>query len=155
MPAKRRVPDWARTPAVWVEAFGVLEKDPPSYRGTFLHRDFHLGNLLWAADQVTGVVDWVETSWGPAWLDVAHMRTYLAMLHGEQAAVRFAGAYQSVRDIAGACLGDEIYWDVLDIVGYLPDPTKVVQPWRDLGLDVSDSVARARLERHLAAVLGS
>ena len=45
-------------------------------------------------DEITGVVDWVETSWGPAWLDVAHCRTNLAITHGTEVADRFAAAYQ-------------------------------------------------------------
>ena len=46
------------------------------------------------ATAVTGVVDWVETSWGPAWLDVAHCRTNLAITHGTEVADRFGAAYQ-------------------------------------------------------------
>jgi hypothetical protein len=101
--------------------------------------------VLWDGGRVTGVVDWVETSWGPARLDVAHCRTYLAMLHGPAGAERFLTLY-------GAGPGDG-YWDVLDVVGYLPDPVKVVQPWRDRGREITDETARERLEQHLAAVL--
>ncbi len=67
-----------REPAAWERAFAVLAQDPPPYDGTFLHRDFSPRNLLWSGDRLTGIVDWVETSWGPAWLDVAHCRTILA-----------------------------------------------------------------------------
>jgi len=126
---------------------------PPGYVATsFLHRDFHLGNVLWVEGEISGVVDWPETSWGPAWLDVAHCTTYLAMLHGAEAATRFTDAYRKL-DPAAATTTDPRYWEVLDIVGYLPDPTKVAQPWRDAGCDVSDGQARARLEDRLAEVL--
>ena len=153
VPAKRVVPPWAGRPGLWSEAFDVLAGDPPPFRGTFLHRDFHLGNVLWAGGEVSGLVDWVETSWGPAALDVAHASTYLAMLHGPTAAHRFAAAH---RAFAGeqADPGPERYWRVLDAVGYLPDPGKVAQPWRDQGLEISDALACARLEDWLAAVLG-
>ncbi|MGH3392350.1 MAG: hypothetical protein ACRDOO_26060 [Actinomadura sp.] len=40
-----------------------------------------------------GVVDWVETSWGPADLDVAHCSTALALLYGTQACMPFAESY--------------------------------------------------------------
>ena len=92
--AKRVVPAWARRPHLWQQAFELLAKPQPEYHGTFLHRDFHLGNVLWEGGRVVGVVDWVETSWGPAALDVAHAATYLAMLHGEEAAQRFGAAYR-------------------------------------------------------------
>ncbi|MET8446441.1 phosphotransferase [Streptomyces sp. NPDC005209] len=53
----------------------VLRRDPPPYEGRFLHRDFRPGNVLFTGAgeelRVSGVVDWVETSWGPADLDVA------------------------------------------------------------------------------------
>ncbi|WP_127502384.1 phosphotransferase family protein [Actinoplanes solisilvae] len=140
VPAKRVVPAWSTRPALWERAFRLLDRPAPAYAGTFLHRDFHLGNVLWSQGRVSGVVDWVETSWGPAGLDVAHAATYLAMLHGVETAARFAGL----------CGEPDRYWVVLDIVGYLPDPAKVVQPWRDRGLTVSDTVARRRLEQWLA-----
>ena len=148
-PAKRVVPDWARDPALWRAAFAVLDGPAPAYDGTFLHRDFHLGNVLWTGARITGVVDWVETSWGPAGLDVAHCATYLALLHGPEAATRFVAAYGAVDREA------QRYWDVMDCVGYLPDPTKVATPWREAGRDVSDALARARLEEHLGRVLGA
>ena len=152
-PAKRVVPTWSQRPGLWRQAFEELEAPPPSYRGTFLHRDFHLGNILWEGDEVSGVVDWVETSWGPAGLDVAHTATYLAMLHGIDTADQFVSAYRDLSDGVGDDACAQRYWDVMDAVGYLPDPSKVVQPWRDVGRDVSDQLARTRLEHRLASVL--
>lgn len=55
--------------------------------------------------------------------------------------------------IAGA--EDGRYWDVLDIVGYLPDPVKVAGPWREHGRPVTDDLARVRLEEYLDGVLSS
>jgi len=37
-----------------------------------LHHDFHHGNVLWRAGQVTGVVDWNEACLGPALCDVGY-----------------------------------------------------------------------------------
>ena len=84
--AKYLVPPWATDPGIWEEAFALLRSDPPSYEPCFIHRDFQLRNVLWAGGQVSGVVDWVETSIGPAWLDVAHCCTNLAIGHGSEAA---------------------------------------------------------------------
>lgn len=151
-PAKRVVPDWSRDPEVWKEAFTVIERQPPPFRGTFLHRDFHLGNVLWDRGEATGVVDWVETSWGPRGLDVAHATTYLAMLHGAETANRFASIYHDLGD-GPERAGDQRYWDVMDVVGYLPDACKVVQPWRDMGREIPHELARARLEEHLVSVM--
>jgi aminoglycoside phosphotransferase (APT) family kinase protein len=153
-PAKRMVPDWARRPSTWTAAFDVLAAPLPSYDARFLHRDFHLGNVLWADGEVSGVVDWVETSWGPSTLDVAHAATYLAMLHGPDAAAGFVAAHQRITGAPPAS-DDDRYWHVLDLVGYLPDPGKVVQPWRDQGIEIDDVTVRARLEQRLVDVLAS
>ena len=91
-----RGPRLGGDPALWRAAFAILDRPAPAYDGTFLHRDFHLGNVLWTGPRITGVVDWVETSWGPAGLDVAHCATYLALLHGPEAATRFVAAYGAV-----------------------------------------------------------
>src|SRR5262249_56014167 len=91
----------------------VTERRPPFY-GCFLHRDFHPGNVLFAGGAVSGVVDWVETSWGPPDLDVAHCCTNLALLYGIEAPERFREAYVD----AGGTLADTRYWALLDAVGF-------------------------------------
>ncbi len=77
----------------------MIRREPPPYECRFLHRDFHPGNVLLTgpddAPRVSGVVDWVETSWGPADLDVAHCATALALLHGAPAGMDFADRYTS------------------------------------------------------------
>lgn len=137
---KRVVPPFADDPAIWRRAFDVLADGDPPHVGCFLQRDFGPHNLLWTGDRVTGVVDWVETSTGPAWLDVAHGASNLALRHGADVADRFAAAY-------AATTGQrpEPYWDVLDVVGFLPAPGGRVFA---LGAD-----GWRRLEGHLARVL--
>lgn len=73
--------------------------------------------MLWSEGRISGIVDWVETSLGPAWLDVAHCCTNIALVHGNQAADLFAAAYTR-RTGRGA----QAYFDVMDIVGFLPPP---------------------------------
>ena len=138
--AKYVVPDWSREPAAWKRAFEILEEDPPSSEEVFLHRDFQSRNVLWTGAVITGVVDWVETSWGPAWLDVAHCRTNLAILHGTEVADRFGAAYRRLT-------GREAvpYFDVVDIVGFLPPPGRRAF--------VTDPDDQRRLEEHLLTVL--
>ena len=140
VPAKQVVPPWARDPAVWERAFAVLAQDPPAYDGTFLHRDFSPRNLLWDGDRITGIVDWVETSWGPAWLDVAHTRTILAIHAGPDAAVRFGDEYVAVTGRE-----PQPYFDVMDVVGLLPHPGRV--PF------LSDPDHQVRVESHLVSLL--
>jgi Ser/Thr protein kinase RdoA (MazF antagonist) len=115
--AKRVVPGWTRDHAAWLRAFDILEEEPPAFEPTFIHRDFSHRNLLWVDDRISGVVDWVETSTGPVWLDAAHAATNLALAYGQGHAVTFLDAY-------GAVTGQkpDQYWLVMDAVGFLPPP---------------------------------
>jgi aminoglycoside phosphotransferase (APT) family kinase protein len=115
--AKRVVPPWTRHPASWERAFEVLAEPAPAYEPTFLHRDFGHRNLLWSDGEITGVVDWVETSTGPAWLDAAHAASNLAVMHHLGPAQAFLDAYAPV-----AAEPADPYWLVMDAVGYLPPP---------------------------------
>ncbi|MBA8802298.1 aminoglycoside phosphotransferase (APT) family kinase protein [Nocardioides ginsengisegetis] len=138
--AKYVVPDWATDPGPWRDAFALLRTGPPAYEPCFIHRDFQLRNVLWSGEEVTGVVDWVETSIGPAWLDVAHCCTNIALGHGSAAADRFAEAYAR-----RAGREPQPYFDVMDVVGFLPPPGRE-------GF-VTDAGERLRLEERLVAVL--
>ncbi|MFF3091380.1 phosphotransferase family protein [Streptomyces nojiriensis] len=141
-------------PELWQRAVDVIRQDPPEYRGRFLHRDFHPGNVLFTGTdedlRISGVVDWVETSWGPADLDVAHCSTALALLHGVPAGMGFADRYVA----AGGTLTEDraahLYWRLLDALGFAPDAEKVAVPWRELGrADLTARVLTQRLEDYL------
>ncbi len=139
-PAKWVVPEWSDAPDTWRRAFEVLAAGDPPWEPCFLQRDFGPRNVLWTGDRITGVVDWVETSTGPAWLDVAHGASNIALRHGTEVAGRFAAAYVAETGRAPAP-----YWDVMDVVGFLPPPG---------GSMWFDGPGRRRLEEHLARVLG-
>ncbi|MEV6163075.1 aminoglycoside phosphotransferase family protein [Streptomyces sp. NPDC052052] len=144
-------------PELWQRAVDVIRREPPAYQGCFLHRDFHPGNVLFTGTdrdlRISGVVDWVETSWGPADLDVAHCSTNLALLHGIPAGMRFADHYVA----AGGTLAEEgathLYWRLLDALGFAPDVEKVADPWRELGrVDLTASVLMQRLEGYIESL---
>ncbi|MGW7368021.1 phosphotransferase family protein [Streptomyces sp. NPDC054841] len=156
-PDRVRIPDATGRPELWQRAVDLIRDDPPSFTGCFLHRDFHPGNVLFTQDvdglAISGVVDWVETSWGPADLDVAHCSTALALLHGPRAAMRLADHYLA----AGGRLTDDpaahLYWRVLDALAFAPDAEKVAVPWRELGrLDLTPALLTRRLEDYLEEI---
>jgi aminoglycoside phosphotransferase (APT) family kinase protein len=153
-----RPPDGTDRPALWRRAAEVIRRDPPAYRPCFLHRDFHPGNVLFTGHggelRVSGVVDWVEASWGPADLDVAHCSTALALLHGVAEGLRFAERYAA----AGGELADDPdarrYWRLPDALAFAPDPDMVGRPWRALGrVDLDATVLASRLEAYIEALL--
>lgn len=134
----------------WTAAVDVIRADPPSYDPVFLHRDFHPGNVLFDDGRISGIVDWVETSWGPADLDVAHCSTALALLHGSEAGLAFPAAYVA----AGGVLARDKYWYFLDALGFAPDAEKVAVPWRQCGRDdLTPDVLRQHLEAYLEGLL--
>ncbi|WP_405452271.1 phosphotransferase family protein [Streptomyces erythrochromogenes] len=144
-------------PELWRRAVDVIRREPPAHQGRFLHRDFHPGNVLFTgtgADlRISGVVDWVETSWGPADLDVAHCSTALALLHGVPAGMGFADRYVA----AGGSVDDDgaahLHWRLLDALGFAPDAEKVAVPWRELGrVDLTAAVLTQRLEDYIESL---
>src|SRR5262249_5560217 len=77
-PSSLEVPANAVQPAVWAAAIARCRDDPPDYSASFIHRDFHPGNVLWTRGRVAGVVDWVNACRGPWGCDIAHCRSNLA-----------------------------------------------------------------------------
>ncbi|WP_174514853.1 phosphotransferase family protein [Streptacidiphilus anmyonensis] len=153
-PERVTLPQHTARPDLWQRAVEVIRQDPPALRPCFLHRDFHPGNVLFegAGDDVriSGVVDWVETSWGPADLDVAHCSTALSLLHGVPLGMTFADRYLA----AGGSLAEQraahLYWRLIDALAFAPDAEKVAVPWRELGrADLTPALLGGRLEEYL------
>ncbi|MDT0391668.1 alpha/beta fold hydrolase [Streptomyces dubilierae] len=143
---------------VWERAVDVIRRDPPPYEGCFLHRDFHPGNVLFTGSgaglRIGGVVDWVETSWGPADLDVAHCSTALALLFGAEYGLGFPERYQEQGGRRLADGPDHLYWRLLDALAYAPDAAKLAGPWRELGrTDLTPEVLLERLEGYVTGLL--
>jgi Ser/Thr protein kinase RdoA (MazF antagonist) len=88
-------PPSSRQPALWEKAIELWRNDVPDYRPTFIHRDFHPGNVLWSRGWVTGVVDWAGSCRGPIGCDLAHCRANLRELSGPDAGDDFIAAYES------------------------------------------------------------
>ena len=144
--------------ALWARAVEVIRGPAPSYEGCFLHRDFHPGNVLFEGEgdelRVSGVVDWVETSWGPADLDVAHCSTAVALLHGVEYGLGFRERYEAGGGRRLADGGEHLYWRLLDALGYAPDAGKLAGPWRELGRgELTVGVLGGRLREYVGGLL--
>ncbi|MER7482850.1 alpha/beta fold hydrolase [Streptomyces sp. NPDC126510] len=145
-------------PPGWDRAVDVVRRTPPPYDGCFLHRDFHPGNVLFTGSgaglRISGVVDWVETSWGPADLDVAHCSTALALLHGPEWGLAFRERYEAQGGRRLADGPDHLYWRLLDALAYVPDAAKLAGPWRELGRsDLTPEVLGGRLKAYVTGLL--
>ena len=143
--------------AVWAAAIEVVRLPAPPYEGRFLHRDFHPGNVLFdgrAGARITGVVDWVTTSWGPADLDVAHCCTNLALLHGPAWAQRFADAYEEAGGVLAAAAGERLYWRVRSALAFSEDAELASWPWREAGrTELTPREVLRRLDAYVTALM--
>nr|WP_119611822.1 phosphotransferase [Streptomyces acidiscabies] len=150
--------DRVRTPQgdLWTHAVDLIRREPPTYDPCFLHRDFHPGNVLFHEGRITGVVDWVETSWGPADVDVAHCSTALALLHGPEAGLGFRERYEAQGGRQLAPAPDHLYWRLLDCLHYAGDATKLAGPWRESGrTDLTPEVLGERMETYVRGLMAT
>ena len=130
LPAYAPYCDWRRIaspihPALWERVARALDTPPPAHRETFIHRDYHPGNILWDGMRVTGIVDWATAAWGPPGIDLARMRQNLAIHLGKAVADRFVAAYGSA---GGDRSARAPYWDLLDAADLLTDLATLAEP---------------------------
>ncbi|MET8979922.1 aminoglycoside phosphotransferase family protein [Streptomyces sp. NPDC004539] len=155
--AERVVPPTGADAAAWSAAVDVIRKPAPAYEGRFLHRDFQPGNVLFDVSgrpRITGVVDWVQTSWGPADIDVAHCSTNLALLHGPAWGTRFAEAYEEAGGVLAPAARERLYWRLLDALGFAAEADLVARPWRAAGrAELTTPVVEGRLDGYVVALL--
>ncbi|HEX8897186.1 MAG TPA: aminoglycoside phosphotransferase family protein, partial [Chthoniobacterales bacterium] len=145
------VPRWSQEPNAWRKAIEVVNSPSPATRETFIHRDFHPGNIVWVDQKVSGVVDWVNACRGPAGIDVAWCRHNLANLYSVEMADEFLDAYVNA---AGAGFKYNPYWDLMSVVELLPGPPKMYGGWKAEGFPlISDDAMRARVDRYVASVV--
>ena len=170
-PAEPQVPDWSARPALWRAAIDRFRAgaavdpfragaavDPfragaPATTSVLIHRDLHLGNVLWQGETVTGVVDWAEVSWGPADLDVAHACSDFAMLHDLDGAAAFRAAYVRLGGALEPDPGAAAFWQLADIIGFLPDPAHILPAVSASRPDLTADRIRSGLEELVAETL--
>jgi aminoglycoside phosphotransferase (APT) family kinase protein len=144
------MPAWLADSTLWSGVLGLAARRPTEYRPTFLHRDYHPTNVLWADARVSGVVDWVNACRGPAGVDVAHCRLNLALMYGVHHADDFLHAY--IAAVGG--YDHDPYWDVDDAMDWSLHDAVYYPPWRDFGLrSISRTALRARMREFLQSAV--
>lgn len=111
-----RVPHWTADPAAWRNAIAAYFQFRPTPRACLLHRDFHMGNLLYRGGALTGIVDWVTSCFGDPSGDIAHMRWNLLLDVGDEAVAVFMAEYCSRLSYV-----HNPAYDIYAVVGALPD----------------------------------
>jgi aminoglycoside phosphotransferase (APT) family kinase protein len=125
------VPTWSKRADVWERVIERLQAPPPAVTDRFVHRDYHPTNLLWIQGGLSGVLDFTNSSYGPAGVDLGHCSINLAQLHGPDVADRFVEIYESV---ARGAIEIDPYWDLVSLLNVLPGPEGVYWGWRNLGV---------------------
>ena len=104
--------------------------------------------------RVTGIVDWVQNSWGPADLDVAHCSTNLALLHGPAWGLRFAEAYEEAGGVLASAASERLYWRLLDALAFAGGVRWVARPWREAGrTELTTRAVEGRLNAYVTALM--
>jgi aminoglycoside phosphotransferase (APT) family kinase protein len=89
------IPKWSSDEKAWQVLVTVMAEREPAWEPAFLHRDFHPGNLLWEQEELVGIVDWTLACRGPRAVEIAHVRSNLALVDDVGAADRFLSAYRA------------------------------------------------------------
>jgi aminoglycoside phosphotransferase (APT) family kinase protein len=133
-------PPGSACPEAWARAIAVHAGPPPTRERSFIHRDYHPGNVLWTGRAVSGIVDWASASIGCPDADVGHCRINLARHLGPAAADQFSATYATR---AGRDDDYDPYWDLVAAVGMM-DETGPESGWLPA---LDDFVARAVARR--------
>jgi aminoglycoside phosphotransferase (APT) family kinase protein len=131
-PSSLSVPSWSDRRAMWERVLAVVAGPGPRDEGSFIHRDYHAGNIMVSGGSVTGVVDWPTACRGPRSIDVARMRLNLAADLDLAAAEWFLDLYGRR---AGAGWSHDSYWDLVDAVDRAQDAVRPRTPGEASGWD--------------------
>jgi len=110
------VPIWTADPALWSFVLETAGSPAPESARSFIHRDFHPGNVLWLGGSTSGLIDWEPASIGPSAMDLAHCRLNLARLYD----VAVADAFRSTHAALAGGYEHQPYFDLLAVVDTLP-----------------------------------
>lgn len=146
-----QMPEWTNKLDVWQVAFERLQGTQPTFRETFIHRDFHPANVLWLDGKVSGVVDWPNACRGPAGIDVGHCRVNLALLYSVEVADLFLQAYVKY---AGDSFTYDSYWDIVSVFDFLDGPPTVYSGWAAFGVTgLTDAMMEKRMDLFMECVI--
>ena len=107
-------PAWWSDAGVWSAAMEIVEGPAPNEPLTFIHRDFHVGNVLWQGERPSALVDWLHGCRGPVSVDIAHCRLNLWLDNGPAVADAWLEACGVV--------SHHPYWDIADALSWIPQP---------------------------------
>ena len=133
--------------------YRVIRELRPRIRRTepvFLHMDYWPGNVLWAGDRISALLDWDAAAYGDPALDVGYLRMNLYLRGIREAADLFLDCYEA---IAGPVqnLG---FWELACAARPLPHPAQWIPASREMGdLTATDDRAATDYYEFVAAAI--
>jgi aminoglycoside phosphotransferase (APT) family kinase protein len=146
-PEQFQIPDWSSSPQAWSQLIDLVSTPEPRSPVTFLHRDYHPGNLLWEGGQMTGIVDWAFACHGPTGVDVAHTRCNLMMVDGSEAAERFLLAYE----MKDPSYEHHPWWDAAELLTW-DDEFSGLMAFNTFGAGLDVELLRSRADTFAEAI---
>jgi aminoglycoside phosphotransferase (APT) family kinase protein len=138
------------------EVIAELRHRAIAARQALCHGDFYLGNLLFAGQRLTGIVDWERAKVMPPGNEVARFRMDLAIHPGGGAPGVFLNAY--LQETAIPAVEDLALWDVLAGAVGLADAEKTRRGLEELGISLGTATvtrrARIFLKNAVARTVG-
>ncbi len=110
-----------------------------------IHRDLHPGNILFDGGALSGIVDWVNASWGPVEVDIAKCRVEVAML----TTIEVADAL--LAQVADIVSNYDRMWDMVVLIELWTDPQDLLV-FNAIGASLTEAGMRKRVNELLAAV---
>jgi aminoglycoside phosphotransferase (APT) family kinase protein len=147
-PARAHVPGWTTDTATWARVVALAAGPEPASPRSFIHRDFHPGNLLWREGVLTGIVDWAYGCVGPPAADVAHTRANLALVDGRAAADRFLAEYVG----ANPGYAHDPWWDAAELLTW-DDDFSGVMAFNAFGAGLDVGLLRSRANEYARSIV--
>ncbi len=143
-------PSWSTaTPDEWFDMQASLFKSLPAAAASdrFIHRDLHPGNVLFSNANVTGLVDWTNSAWGPFEADVSRCRVEIALLAGFKAADTYL---QDCKNLCADILPTYDYrWDKLVALELAPWVSDLVECANETGARITEDSVAATLNHYI------
>ena len=116
-----------------------------------VHGDLWQGNLMWAGDELTGVIDWEAAGAGSSGVDLGSLRLDVALVYGVEFVDEILLGWQDAR---GRPAENVAYWDLVAAVNTPADMTGFLPTMHEAGrIDLDGPKLTDRRDRFLESAL--
>lgn len=146
-----KVPTWTKEHDIWQNLITYIQNnEQPSFEPSFIHRDYHLNNVLWKNGEIKGIIDWYSAAKGPKYIDLAHCRWNLAMTHSIEHAESFLKEYLFLN---GESEIYDVYWDIQALFDIYLEEADLYSGWNALQVSqLTREEMKEKLDKYAASL---